>query len=367
MKVLHLIQKSQLRGAEIFASQLASHINHAGHTAVIVSIFSGEAVLPFTGNIISLNGNPKGRLYDFKAWKKLADIIKTENPDVVQANAGDTLKYAVFSKLFYRWKQPIVFRNASTISLYIKTWSQRNWNKFLFRFVQKIISVSNTSAQDFSRLFPDHKNKVITIPIGIEHSESSQVINGNVNDRVKLNGLGPRIMHVGGFTFEKNHQGLIEIFEEVLKEQPAATLYLVGDGPLKKDLEQLVKTKRLETNVKFCGFQSNPMSYMRSADALVLPSIIEGLPGVLLEAFYCKIPVVAHNVGGIQEIVKNKVTGRLIQKGDTKAFAKAILEAVQKNEHNQKLVDNAYELVVSNYLNTKIANQFINVYLSLAS
>ena len=119
--------------------------------------------------------------------------------------------------------------------------------------------------------------------------------------------------------------------------------------------------------MKFCGFQPNAMRYIRSADAVVLPSIIEGLPGVLLEAFYCRIPVVAHHVGGIHEIVKNHETGRLIQKGDTKAFAKAVLEAVQKNEANQKLVDNAYELVVSNYLNTKIANQFINVYMSLAS
>ncbi|HKH59532.1 MAG TPA: glycosyltransferase family 4 protein [Flavitalea sp.] len=367
MKVLHLIQRSQLRGAEIFASQLASHINRSGNTAVIVSLFPGNADLPFNGNIIPLNGNSKGRLHDIKAWKKLAKIIKDEKPDVIQANAGDTLKYAVFSKILYRWKQPIVFRNASTISLYIKTWSQRMWNSFLFHFVHKIISVSNTSALDFSKLFPAYKTKVITIPIGIEHLEISRSMNGKAPERVQLNGQGPRIVHVGGFTFEKNHTGLLEIFHLVLSKEPAASLYLVGDGPLKQKMEGDARAKGLGSNVKFCGFQTNAMEYIRGADVLVLPSIIEGLPGVLLEAFYCKIPVVAYDVGGIKEIVKNNKTGRLIPKGDIQAFAEAILEALQKTDKNQRLIDNAYELVMSNYLNTQIANQFISVYKSLSS
>ena len=367
MKVLHLIQRSQLRGAEIFASQLASHINRSGNTAVIVSLFPGNADLPFNGNIISLNGNSKGRFHDIQAWKKLAQIIREEKPDVIQANAGDTLKYAVFSKILYRWKQPIIFRNASTISLYIKTWSQKVWNSFLFYFVHKIISVSNTSALDFSRLFPAYKNKVITIPIGIEHGEIPEATNGKAPERVQLNGQGPRIVHVGGFSFEKNHAGLLEIFHLVLSREPAASLYLVGDGPLKQKTEETARAKGLASNVKFCGFQNNAMQYIRGADVLVLPSIIEGLPGVLLEAFYCKIPVVAYDVGGIKEIVKNNKTGRLIPKGDAQGFANAILEALQKTEKNQKLIANAYDLVITNYLNTQIANQFISVYKSVAS
>lgn len=367
MKVLHLIQRSQLRGAEVFASQLASHINNAGHSALVVSIFPGNAELPFNGKVTSLNGNQKSRLVDYKAWKTLAELIAREKPDVIQANAGDTLKYAVFSKLFFRWKQPIVFRNASTISLYIKTWPQRTWNRFLFGFASKIISVSNTSASDFANLFPAFKSKVITIPIGIEHTISHSGKNGTPNEHINLNGQGLRIVHVGGFTFEKNHAGLIEIFEQILKKEPSATLYLVGDGPLKQKTEELVGAKGLQSHVKFCGFQKNAMGYIRSSDVLILPSIIEGLPGVLLEAFYCKVPVVAYNVGGIREIVKNEKTGRLIEKGDVAGFSRAVLEASQKSVLNEQLIENAYELVTSDYLNTRIADRFLDVYRGLAS
>jgi glycosyltransferase involved in cell wall biosynthesis len=366
LKVLHLIQRSQLRGAEIFASQLASHINQSGNSAFIVSLFPGKADLPFNGNISSLNGNSKRRFYDLKAWNKLAKIIAEEKPDVIQANAGDTLKYAVFSKILYRWKQPIIFRNASTISLYVKTSFQKKWNSFLFNFTDKIISVSNSSALDFANLFPACKHKIITIPIGIEHNDVYKM-GGRDNDLATLSGKGLRIIHVGGFTFEKNHSGLIDIFELILEKQPAAVLYLIGDGPLKKQTEDIVSSKNLESKIKFYGFQKNAMSFMRGADVLVLPSIIEGLPGVILEAFYCRVPVVAYDVGGIKEVVKNNETGKLIQTGDKHAFASAVLEVSEKSVLSEKLVDNAYQLVISEYLNTQITNQFIGVYKSLAS
>jgi hypothetical protein len=132
MKLLFIIQKQQLRGAEIFASQLGSHLLAGGHKVVIVSLYSGEAQLPFTGKFIHLHANPAKRFFDPTSWKLLSGIIKKESPDLVQANAGDTLKYAVFSKLLYRWKQPIVFRNASMISLYIQSWWVKKFNGLFF-------------------------------------------------------------------------------------------------------------------------------------------------------------------------------------------------------------------------------------------
>lgn len=135
---------------------------------------------------------------------------------------------------------------------------------------------------------------------------------------------------------------------------------------MKQQTEAIAKSKGLDSKIKFYGFQKNAMKYMRDADVLVLPSIIEGLPGVILEAFYCKIPVVAFDVGGIKEIVINNETGRLIQKGNNRAFAEGVLDATLKSVQNQKLIDNAHQLVIADYLNTQIAKRFITVYESLA-
>src|SRR4051812_46062486 len=109
MRILHLIQKQQLRGIEVFAAQLSTHLVNAGNEVMIVSLYGGTGTLPFSGKILSLDGDIKKKFFDWNAWKRLSKIIKDFKPDVVQANAADTLKYAVFSKKLFGWNQPVIF------------------------------------------------------------------------------------------------------------------------------------------------------------------------------------------------------------------------------------------------------------------
>jgi L-malate glycosyltransferase len=364
VKILQLVQKPQQRGVEIFTAQLASRINAAGHEAVMVFLFPGKSELPFSGKMVHLQGRQGLRFLDFDAWRRLAQIIANEKPDIIQANAGDTLRYAVLSKLLFRWKQPIIFRNASTISLYIKNRMSAFWNAFFFRYVVKIISVSNTSAQDFGQVFPSQRKKITTIPIGIEDANVGFLEEKNLPTN-KMAAHGPVYIHVGGFSFEKNHEGLLDVLANIRQQQPNASLHLVGDGPLRTKIEELVNRKGLAAHVTFYGFQRDVLPLIKSADVLLLPSIIEGLPGVILEAFLCKTPVVAFDVGGIGDVLLNNQTGFLIKKMDYDSFVKAALIAAEKSAATEKLVQNAYDLVTSQYLNSQIARKFLGCYSSI--
>lgn len=360
MKILHLVQKPQLRGAEMFASQLSTQFEKNGVDALMVFLYPGNSELPFEGKKVYLNRNQGKKFFDWGGWKEIARIIQQENPSLIQANAGDTLKYAVFSKLFFGWKQPIVFRNASTISLYIKGAMMKYINLFFFKKTDKIISVSQTSANDFKKLFPGQSKKVEVIPIGIETCSTE-----NISDASSTNGKlegSPAILHVGGFSFEKNHRGLLDIFSEYLKNHPEARLHLVGDGPLKIEVETSVENRGLHEKVFFYGFRKDPLYFMKRADVLVLPSIIEGLPGVILEAFYSKLSVVAYNVGGISEILQNGKTGYLAKERDASDFLLKLTEACFSSSENEILKENASELVRLEYLNERIAVKFLDSY-----
>jgi glycosyltransferase involved in cell wall biosynthesis len=368
MKIIQLIQRPQLRGAEVFACHLSHELNKKGHTAIPITVFDarlndevgqGKIPLPYDGEIRSINGSEANRLWDWKAWRKLAEVVVREKPDIVQANAGDTLKYAVLSKLFFHWKAPIVFRNASTINLYIKSRIGKVWNSFLFSFVSYVISVSEFTKNDFLSVFPWFRSRIAAIPIGI--------VEDPVHEEELKRPDFPTFIHVGGFTFEKNHAGLISIFKKIRIRYPSAVLGLVGDGPLRPAIQELVETNHLSDHVIFYGYQSRPATYLQTASALLLPSIIEGLPSVILEAFYHKLPVVAYNAGGIAEIVKPSLTGFLVEKGDEETFAASACEAVLNTKESIQRSENAFQLVMKEYTMAMVSEGFITAYQTILS
>lgn len=358
MRILQIIQKKQLRGAEVFASQLSEHLVAEGHEVKIVALLDGDAILPFSGDIDVLGARLNKRFWDFGSWKKLAAIVEAYRPDVVQANAGDTLKYAIFSKRLYRWKQPVIFRNASTISSYAKSFFSKSLIRFLLSRTSSIISVSASTRNDLTSHFGVDEKKSEVIPIGIEEKQP-HCIDAMQNRCINL-------VHVGGFSFEKNHKGLLRIFSETKKRHANIKLWLVGDGPLRKETAAYAITLGIDQDICFTGFVNNPLDYINSADMLLLPSIIEGLPGVILEAFYCKTPVVAYHVGGIGELLSGGNTGLLIEAGNETAFSEAISHYIGlADAEKANMIRNANQLVLQHYTNAVIAKRFLAAYAKL--
>ncbi len=121
-------------------------------------------------------------------------------------------------------------------------------------------------------------------------------------------GIGDKwvIGHVGSFREAKNHTFLIRIFKEILAKRPDAVLLLVGDGPLRPQIEEQVRSLGMEERVLFCGRQSRVNGYYQAMDFLVFPSLYEGLPGTVVEA----------QVAGLNCLVSDHVTKEV---GITKA------------------------------------------------
>ena len=162
MKIIQLITRPQRRGAEIFACQLAQKLQEKGHEVWVISIYGGNAHLPFEGLLLSLDANLKWRGFDPKVWKKLNGYIREFQPDLIQANASETLKVAALSKRFFGWKTPLIYRNANQISRFLDSRIKLVLNRWLMAQVDAVISVSEATLQDFRTMFTVAKQ--ITIP-----------------------------------------------------------------------------------------------------------------------------------------------------------------------------------------------------------
>ncbi|MGW7981134.1 glycosyltransferase [Staphylococcus xylosus] len=111
---------------------------------------------------------------------------------------------------------------------------------------------------------------------------------------------------------EKNHDSLIKAFKNVTEIEPKSKLYILGDGPLFKHLERLIKELKLENHVFLLGFIKNPFMFVAKCDCFVLTSNYEGQGMVILEAQTLSKPVIGTNVSGINSILDN-TNGLLIE------------------------------------------------------
>lgn len=141
----------------------------------------------------------------------------------------------------------------------------------------------------------------------------------------------PSLVCVGRLSEQKGQFLLIEAVAKLATESVPFTLTLVGDGPLRADLERQIAKSNLQTQVTITGWASNAevRQHILAARALVLPSFAEGLPVVIMEALALHRPVITTYVAGIPELVEPGVCGWLAPAGSVEALAAALRSALQ--------------------------------------
>lgn len=142
-------------------------------------------------------------------------------------------------------------------------------------------------------------------------------------------GADPVLIHIGRFQPEKNHRALIPIAREVVQRWSGATFVLVGEGPMRGEIESAVDAAGLSPTFRFLGDRDDVPELLSNADALLLPSLREGLPGVVLEALAAGVPVVGSRIAPVEEIAR--VSGGVVcaDPSSPSEFADAIAAAIE--------------------------------------
>ena len=153
------------------------------------------------------------------------------------------------------------------------------------------------------------------------------------------------ITNIGRLHFQKNQEFVIKIFNEILKENKESILLLIGDGPDRKKLTDLVKIFKIEKKVKFLGIRKDVNDVMQAADVLLFPSLFEGLPLVMIEAQAADLLIYASKNKIDEKVIINKDRVNLISLEESdKYWASQIINKSKeryKRKSNNKLLANS--------------------------
>lgn len=170
----------------------------------------------------------------------------------------------------------------------------------LYKKSDAIIAVSNIVKKDVVAHLKIKASKIDVIYNGHNLTEICEKAS---REKVLLNDY---FVSVGRITYAKGHYHLLRSLALVKKEYPNVKLMIVGDyeeGNLKPLLYKLIDKYDLYENVTFVGFTQNPYPYILNSKALVLSSVFEGFPGVVIESLSLGVPVIATNCGGGTEVI----------------------------------------------------------------
>jgi glycosyltransferase involved in cell wall biosynthesis len=181
---------------------------------------------------------------------------------------------------------------------------------------------------------------LLTLVKGITQSSMAVVYNGvTIPEVVSIaEARDLTIAVVANISGYKGHEAFLEVVDLVRRAIPAVSVLFIGRNDSGPSLESAIHKRGLTSTVRLLGYHPHPEELVRHSRVVALPSPqIEGCPTAVLEAMAMGVPVVAYQLGGLKEVIQSGATGILIERGDTEAFAAALIELLQDADANDRL------------------------------
>jgi glycosyltransferase involved in cell wall biosynthesis len=325
IKVLHIVPALTPGGAERMVVHITRGLDRTRFDVVVVSIWRKvesdlEQQLNAAGVTVVYLG--KGRGFDWRMYARLRRVLSDYQPDIVHTHLG-VLRYAFFSFMWFnraaRWLHTV--HNIAEREVEPRAqWIQR----LAFAAGVLPVAVSREVAASVRRLYGLERCQVIGNCIPTDLYGSPRLSRHEWRAREGFADDDALIVCVARFRAQKNHELLLEAFAQGPALQRKAHLVLVGDGPLRYQLEQRAQQLDVASQVHFLGARADIPEVLTAMDIFALSSDYEGSPLSVVEAMAAGLPVVSTRAGGVPELVEDGREGLLVRTGDVAGLSTAM-------------------------------------------
>jgi glycosyltransferase involved in cell wall biosynthesis len=351
MKIIILIPiflPKWLGGAEIMTQNIAIDLAKKGHEVHVITLLDkGLKKLNLENEfyIHRINKPNIKILGQLIFWFKSFLLIIKLKPEIVLVEYISFLNSLISYLSKKIFKIPYILQGHGS-DIYNISGMKKLILKYLSKDASAVFVLTKDMENEVRKFY--HGN-VFIIPNGLDQKFLDNVSKNDLMKskiRTKLN-LNQKLvlLFIGSLRTIKGVKYLINAIPQIKKFEKDVILLVVGNGPQKKELEMLVQNLNLNNNVRFFGkINRNHISPFYSiADIFILPSLSEGFPTVLLEAMAFGIPIIATNINGINEIIKNNKNGFLVNPKDPRNIAEKVLELNNKKVLYSNISNNNYK------------------------
>ncbi|GHA43892.1 hypothetical protein GCM10007103_26380 [Salinimicrobium marinum] len=300
--------------------------------------------------------------YSLKFLRELINTLKKEKIDILHVHDSKAftlslLAIRLFPNLKFIYSRK---RNNKVTKNFFKV------KKYNSSRIDKIICVSEAVKDVLKPVLKDHhKVRVIYDGIDVDYlsaSSNSGILHRdyNIPEGTKLIGnIAGLTKQKDLFTFLESARLIEESFSGKIK------FILVGQGPLEKELKQHANKLGLANDIIFTGFRNDVAQILPEFDLFMISSETEGLPLSVLEAFACKVPVVATAAGGTGEAVIHEHTGMISPVKDAASLAENVKKVLENNQLKDFMVANAFDLVHEKFSLEVMQKNYYELYKSI--
>ncbi len=335
MKICYVITKAdEIGGAQIHVKDLCIRLQNEGHIPVVIVGENGALVKLLTAQNITvkiLNSLVReiSPIKDIICTWQLRKLIKQLKPDLVSLHSS---KAGIIGRLALVGSNiPVIF-------------TAHGWS-----FANGIAEKKRKLYILIERIFAHLTDKIITVSkqdklLAIKHRVADKQKQVIIHNGMPLPIVAPdytmrqqhtviRLISVARFSEQKDHKTLLLALSQChIKNW---VLDLVGKGKMESELKKLVAELKLENKVNFLGERSDVEMLLNCSDIFLLISNWEGFPRSILEAMRAGLPVIASDVGGVRESVRDNHTGFIVRRGDVTQLAEKLDQLMGSSEKRE--------------------------------
>ena len=363
INILFILNNLGTGGSERVVLDISRRLNKDRFVPYVLSLNPPCSLMSlFSENDIWCRCFEKKRGIDIRLMLEIFKIIHKNKIDIVNAHHFAPLIHSSFGAILNHCRLFYTDHTVAEIERVPFYW--KIMGTLILKTSSSVIGISHGCTRQLQKTFHIKNSKALTIlnAIDLERFNQSGANCNGLRKDLNLDPVDNIIGIVGTLRAQKNHKNIIRAFHILKDKGVQAKLLIIGDGPLRGELEDLATSLNIQDQIIFLGANLNVESLYRVMDIYCLCSHYEGLPLTILEAMASQLPVVGTDVDGIREIINDGKTGMLVNADNPSALADMFIRLLSDKPFADTLALNGYDYVMKNHHMTPWIQTYENLF-----